>query len=217
MSVTVLLRKRHKLFKGFWLSLLHAPKQLKRLPIRATTATKIFKSKGSRIELGGVLTLGDFRTRIGDIGERSYDRTIIRMAENSRLITTGDVILGPGVRLVLGKFGKVSIGKGTFITANSSILCKDSIDIGSDCAISWDVQIMDSDFHMVSGQSSVSKPIKIGNQVWIGSRVTILKGVSIGDGAVIAAGSIVTKDVPTATLVGGNPAKIIRQNVEWSI
>lgn len=44
----------------------------------------------------------------------------------------------------------------------------------------------------------------------------ILKGVTIGDGAIIAAGSVVSKDVPPHTLVGGVPAKVIKENVEWS-
>ena len=57
-------------------------------------------------------------------------------------------------------------------------------------------------------------PIKgdtiIGNDVWIGARVTILPGVHIGDGSIIGAGAIVTKDVPPYTIVGGNPARIIK-------
>lgn len=54
-------------------------------------------------------------------------------------------------------------------------------------------------------------PVVIGNGVWIGANVTILGGVNIGDGAVVAAGAVVTKDVPAKTLVGGVPAKIIKQ------
>ena len=52
--------------------------------------------------------------------------------------------------------------------------------------------------------------IVIGNDVWIGSNVTILSGVTIGDGACIGAFALVTKDVPSYAIVGGNPAKIIR-------
>ncbi|MDD6344985.1 MAG: DapH/DapD/GlmU-related protein [Oscillospiraceae bacterium] len=47
------------------------------------------------------------------------------------------------------------------------------------------------------------------------SKVTILKGVVIGDNAVIAANSVVTKDVPAGCIVAGNPAQVVRKNVNW--
>ena len=53
--------------------------------------------------------------------------------------------------------------------------------------------------------------ISIGNGCWIGTRATILPGVKIGGGSIIAAGAVITKDVDTNTLVGGVPAKMIRQ------
>jgi maltose O-acetyltransferase len=53
-------------------------------------------------------------------------------------------------------------------------------------------------------------PITIGDNVWIGGGAIICPGVSIGDNAVIAAGSVVTKDVKSNVLVGGNPAKFIK-------
>ena len=56
------------------------------------------------------------------------------------------------------------------------------------------------------------KKVSIGNKVWIGFGVSILKGISIGEGAVIAAGSVVTKNVEAYTVVGGNPAKFIKEN-----
>lgn len=61
-----------------------------------------------------------------------------------------------------------------------------------------------------------SMPV-IGNDVWIGQNVTINRGVKIGDGAVIAAFSVVTKDVPSFTIVGGNPAKVIKQRFPQEI
>ncbi|MBP0965272.1 MAG: CatB-related O-acetyltransferase [Oscillospiraceae bacterium] len=57
----------------------------------------------------------------------------------------------------------------------------------------------------------------IGNDVWIGYGATVLNGVTIGDGAIAAAGAVVTRDVPPYTIVGGNPARIIRQKFSDNI
>lgn len=56
-----------------------------------------------------------------------------------------------------------------------------------------------------------AKPVTIGNDVWIGGGCTILPGVVIGNNVVVAAGAVVTKDVPDNCLVGGVPAKFIRE------
>jgi len=61
------------------------------------------------------------------------------------------------------------------------------------------------------GEVSSKGDVVIGNDVWIGYGASILSGVTIGDGAVIAAFAMVTKDVPPYTIVGGNPAAIIKQ------
>lgn len=57
----------------------------------------------------------------------------------------------------------------------------------------------------------IGKPVTIGNDVWIGGHSTICPGVTIGNGVVVAAGSVVTKDVPDNVVVGGVPAKVIKQ------
>jgi len=51
----------------------------------------------------------------------------------------------------------------------------------------------------------------IGKNVWIGANVTILKDVNIGDNSIIGAGAVVTKDIPSNVIVGGVPAKIIKE------
>ena len=56
----------------------------------------------------------------------------------------------------------------------------------------------------------IAKPVTIGNDVWIGANVVILPGVNIGNNVVVAAGAVVTKDVPDNCLVGGVPAKRIK-------
>ena len=59
-------------------------------------------------------------------------------------------------------------------------------------------------------ETHVKKNIEIGNYVWFGNRVIVVGNVTIGDGAIIAAGAVVTKDVPSCAIVGGNPAKVIK-------
>ena len=63
----------------------------------------------------------------------------------------------------------------------------------------------------IIGHPSTNGDVIIGNDVWIGHSSTILSGVKIGDGAVIGAESLVTKDIEPYTVVGGNPAKVIKK------
>lgn len=205
-----------KLLKSIYYSLKYDKRNIKRLPVRSTFTAKINKDKTAEFNVMGTLSIG---TPFNDIGfSNEKDRTILTMGKNSRLKINGRVEIGAGVRLVASENAVISIGDGTFITANTIIVAKESIRIGENCAISWNVQIIDSDFHPYKIGDKVqqwTKPINIGDHVWIGSGVTILKGVKIGDGAIIAAGSVVTKDVESGCLYGGSPARLIKRNVDW--
>lgn len=100
--------------------------------------------------------------------------------------------------------------------ANFGLIALDvaEIKIGNGVMFGTNVQLM-TPFHPLDpelraqGWESAS-PITIGNNVWIGSGAIILGGVTIGDDAVVGAGSVVTKDVPSRTVVGGNPAKVLK-------
>lgn len=113
------------------------------------------------------------------------------------------------------KSATLRIGNSVSIGNRTEIHVGDSVTIGDGTLISWDCCILDRDYHKLDSESEITKPVNIGNNCWIGCRSLILKGVTIGDGAVIAAGSVVTKDVPAGALVGGNPAKIIKEHVTW--
>ena len=150
-------------------------------------------------------------------GVKIYRESHIHIVKGSTIEVGKSVSFYQNVEINMqGAGAKVKIGDNTFINRRSKIFCKDMVHIGSRCAISWDVTIMDNDFHYI-GANGNSKPVYIGDDVWIGCHSLILKGVNIGDGAVIAAGSIVTKDVPPNSIVGGNSAKVIKTDVRWSL
>lgn len=88
------------------------------------------------------------------------------------------------------------------------------IEIGRNTAISWHTTLLGSDYHSAGAKGRGVADIVIEDDAWIGCRCLILKGVTVGKGAIVGAGSVVTKDVPPHTLVAGNPARIIKENIE---
>jgi len=146
--------------------------------------------------------------------KRNYASSLFEMAENSKLIVNGTFDVYSGLYMSITKNAVLILGSG-YINNNLNISCFEKIEIGNGVVISENVTIRDNDDHFIDDATKTTAPVKIGNHVWIGLRVTVLKGVTIGDGAVVAAGAVVTKDVAPNTLVGGVPAKVIKENVMW--
>ena len=138
------------------------------------------------------------------------------LVENGAKIKCDNFSFYYGSDIQVFKGAYLKLGKNSFINSGCKLRCHKEITIGDNCAISHDFTVMDSDAHALNGSRNTN-PVHIGNHVWIGTRVTILNGVTVGDGAVIAAGALVTQDVPAGCLVGGVPAKVIKENVEWEI
>lgn len=136
--------------------------------------------------------------------------------------------------------GKISVeGNGIVIMHPNSriykttqILCVNRVEIGANVAISQNTTICDNNNHPVSPafrkkmekkpmghdsrlwKHSDSAPIIIGDNCWIGTNVRICKGVTIGNNSVVAACSVVTKDVPPNCIVAGNPAKVVKTDID---
>ena len=111
-------------------------------------------------------------------------------------------------------FGKnIHLGKNVFINAGCKFQDQGGITIGDNVLIGHNVVMatLNHNEDVKKRGNLIPAPINIGNDVWIGSNATILSGVSVGDGAIIAAGAVVTKDVKAKTIVGGVPAKYIRE------
>lgn len=171
--------------------------------------TKLYLKEGAKVTLNDKLHMG-YNAFINN-----GRTTILRLDEDAELEVNGsfqayygaDIICFAGAKLVLN---------GGFINSDTKIRCMKNIVIGRGACISHDVTIIDGDGHSIVYPEYVErKPIVIEEHVWIGTKATILKGVTVGTGSIIAAGAVVTKDVPPHCLVAGNPARVIKENVEW--
>ena len=107
----------------------------------------------------------------------------------------------------------LKIGKNVFINSCCQFQDQGGITIGDGTLVGPKTVIATLNHHMDPSKRAklFPKPVVIGKNVWIGANVTILPGVTIGDGAIIAAGAVVHKNVEANTVVGGVPAKLIKQ------
>lgn len=107
----------------------------------------------------------------------------------------------------------IRVGHNVFVNQNCTFYDLGGLDIGDDVMIGPNVSLITSGHPIAPSQRRAcvtAKPIVIERNVWIAAGATIIGGVRVGENAVVAAGAVVTRDVPPNTLVGGNPAKVIR-------
>lgn len=112
-------------------------------------------------------------------------------------------------------YSNLSIGQECWFNQGCLFDLGSPITIGSNVALGHEVLLMTGTHHLTGPTRRAgpytSKPIVIEDGAWLGSRATILPGVTVGAGAIVAAGAVVSKNVPPHTLVGGVPARPIRQ------
>lgn len=151
---------------------------------------------GPRVRVRGrPVVVNDGRMHIGD-----------RVQLNSTIATT---------ELVSGPDGTLTIGPRTLVNFGCSLVALERLEIGPDCHVGPYTMMLDNDFHYVEPERRLerppSRPIVIGRNVWVGARSIIMSGVTVGDDSCVAAGSVVTKSVPPRSLVGGVPARVIKE------
>ena len=116
------------------------------------------------------------------------------------------------------KPSNLKISKGCSIGPRVLLDARAGLSIGENSTIAYDAIIWTM-HHEMNDQYFTNKggAVEIGNYCWICSRAIILPGVKIGNGAVVASNAVVTKDVPSFSIVGGCPAKVIgqRDNIEF--
>ena len=136
-------------------------------------------------------------------------RYLLSKIINANIDTTTNIF--PPFQINYGKNTK--IGKNVFINFDCTFLDLGGITIEDNVMIAPKVSLLSEGHPIPSGQrhSLVAAKILIKNNAWIGANATILQGVTIGENSVVAAGAVVTNDVPANSIVGGIPAKLIKQ------
>ncbi len=123
--------------------------------------------------------------------------------------------------------GRITLGSDSYIGDDCLLSSAAGIDIGAHALIAHGVQIFDNDSHPLDSAARLadyasvrrqsaraviaSVPVAIGEHAWIGFNAIIVKGVTVGRNAIVAAGSVVTRDVPEAVVVAGNPAVVVKE------
>ena len=134
-------------------------------------------------------------------------------------VDNDELQLGDRTYIAAGAYLTGSLRTGRDCSMNAYSVIRGDVQIGDAVRIGAHTSILGFNHTMTTTeieffrQPLESRGIRIGNDVWIGSHVVILDGVTVGDHAVLAAGAVVTKDVSAGSIVGGNPAKLIRSRV----
>lgn len=171
--------------------------------------TVIRMDKNAKILVDGCLRVGE--QQIKD----AKQQTRIWLEEGAELHIKGNFTIGADSYVRVWKDSKLILHNG-FFNEHVQVTAGDVTEIGDGCAVGRDVVIRSYDGHTISSDGyQIAKPITIGEHVWIGQGASILKGVRVGNGAIVAANAVVTKNVPDKSIVGGNPARIIRTDIEW--
>lgn len=109
----------------------------------------------------------------------------------------------------------IHVGENFFANYDCTIMDACDIRIGKNCLLGPKVSIFSVghplDTELRVRGLAIAKPVTIGDNVWIGGNAVICPGARIGSNVVVAAGAVVTGEVPDHVLVGGNPAKIIKE------
>ena len=179
----------------------------------------IYRTLKNRVTLVGSVHRFNRHSRIGLVDGAKAEQIVL----HDHVDMYGNILVSHKGHVTMGNYCKIGVG--------SAIMAVNNIFIGNYTAIADKTVIVDNNNHPIDPEfrrkmretphgsdmrqwkHSASSPIIIGENVWIGSNVRICKGVHIGDNAIIAACSVVTKDVPANSIAAGNPAKIVKTDI----
>lgn len=151
---------------------------------------------------------------------QSNCQSLLSIERGGKLVVAEDVQMARGTRVVIGKQGVLQVGRHFWCNGDCFFNCTTKISIGDDNMYGWNISFNTTDGHHVY-ENGMQKPmegeIAIGNHVWIASHCHVSKNTYITDDCVVAQNSLVGKRFETPKcLIGGMPAKILKNNFTWS-
>jgi len=204
--IALMVSKFFQLLRGFWLKLF-----LKR------SAGLIFLGRRCRIDHRNLISVGKSIT-IGDNVEiNALSRHGITIGNNvsilrNTIIECTGVMRSLGEGLIIGS--NVGIAQNCFIQVRGKVVIGNDVIFGPNVSVFSENHVFSDPDLPVSRQGETRIGVSIEDGVWIGTRAVILDGVTVGKNSIVAAGSVVNCDVPAYSVVGGVPAKVLKQRRE---
>lgn len=193
--------------------------QALKIPVNISHQVKLGEVWKGCIELKG--TMHHNQVYIGHQGYSAIaeQNGLFHISKGGKLIIVGSARFGQGIRLWIDSGATMTVGKNFYCNKNCLFRAFDDIKIGDDVLMGWDIEFNTTDGHIIS-VNGVEKnnhgEIRIGNHVWIASHVSVSKGAEVNDDSVVASHSLLTRSfTENHILIGGCPASVLKENVDW--
>ncbi len=184
---------------------------------------------GNRVENHGIKVAsriqfrGNNNTLMIEEGAALLNTTVRITGNNCRVVLKSHCYVSEGEIFVENNGCKVEIGEGTFVGRHTHIACIEDgseLIIGGHGMISSYCQIRTGDSHSITdldgNRINPAASVHIGEHCWLGEGSKVMKGVSLGQDSVVSTGAIVTKSYSSNVLLGGIPAKVLKDNINWN-
>lgn len=216
----LLAKKRLRLFKTIYVNFRSLPLyQALKLPIHVYGNVRLLNLRGS-ITIHSKIKHGMIHIGHPHNGA-AIDTESLYLQNGGSIHFYGEAHIFNGASINVFNSGKLVIGDKVIIAEKVRIACVNQIIIGKGSRIAHETQIMDSNFHYITSIDSREVPncnglITLGEWCWVGNRSSIQKGTIIPDYTIVASNSITNKDfsnVPSYSIIGGIPAKVLKTGV----
>ena len=167
--------------------------------------------RGAKIIVNGCVKLGN------KVTEKDKSQTIFLIRKNGLIMFEGDYTFGAGANVQVFEDAEFIVGGGGDTNMGVEIVCGKKIQFEDNVFLGRNVIVRDTNGeHYLSRQGyKTSRAVILGNHAWLCDRCTIMPGVHVYPGGIVGASAFVTADVPAFSIVSGNPAQVVDEEVYW--